>query len=118
MTREDNSKEDWENIFNELYDLREEFIPRRNKHRNDFRFNTEYLENEKRKREIIYRSVQLIQNNSELNNLIFSQENNNYESENERDNHIAHMEARGFWVESNYSSYIREVLNYLKNKFD
>ena len=113
------NNQDWENLLIELSKLRDEFIQRKNKGRNDFKYNTEFLANFNRKKEIINKSVQLIKNNFELNNFIFADENNEYNSEKEKSDHIEHMLAgRGFWDESNYYHYSFKILRYIENKLD
>lgn len=114
----ENNKEDWETLFNELYDLNQEFIIKRNNHRNDFRHNTEFIANEKRKTEIINKSVTLIRHNTELTDFLFANENNDFMSEKDRNDYINHMESRGFWVESIYASYMFKIIRYLEKKLD
>ena len=112
------NNEDWEKLFKELLELNEEFIRIQNKRRNDFNYHTEFVANESRKKEIIYKSSQLIRNNIELNDFMFSKKNDDFKSEKERNDYKEHMEARGFLVESSYSSYISDILNYLEEKLN
>lgn len=119
MTHESNlNKEDWENLLNELSELRDEFIQRKSKGRNDFKYNTEFLANLNRKKEIINKSVQLIRSNYELNHFIFADENNEYNSTKEKNDYLEHMEAGGFWKESNYYNYIFKIIRFIENKLD
>jgi hypothetical protein len=111
------NREDWDNLIDELSEVNDEYVRIGHKGRNDFKYYTEFVANTNRKNEIISRSVELIQGNSELNHIVL-RENPEFKSEQELKDHLEHMEARGFWIEANYRSYMTCIFRYLEKKFD
>lgn len=62
--------EQWESIYEKLSELQYDFIVKNNKGRNDFRYNTEYLQNEKEKVQLVSEAVGLIRSHKELNDML------------------------------------------------
>lgn len=52
--------EDWENIYEQLSELEYEYIVKRNKNVNDFRYRKEFLQNESEKDQIVSKAVRLM----------------------------------------------------------
>lgn len=98
------TKENWEKIYDELYDLMEEFYAKWRK--NDFKYKTHLDANNKRITEIINISVKIIRNNPELEAVIMK---------NQDDDYISYMEQTGFWTESVFHSYMSKIMRKLES---
>jgi predicted AlkP superfamily phosphohydrolase/phosphomutase len=101
------TKEDWQKIHLELYDLMEEFYAKWRK--NDFKYKTELNQNNKRVSEIINTVVRIIRKNKELEDVILKDKDDDY---------IKYMEATGFWVESVFYSYMNRIMDEIESKID
>jgi hypothetical protein len=98
------TKGDWEKIYDELYELMEEFYAKWRK--NDFQYKTHLDANNKRVTEIINISVRIIRNNPELEAVIFNEQDDDYKT---------YMELTGFWEESVFYSYMSKIMRKLES---
>lgn len=99
------TKEELHKTYNKIYDLREEFYQKWRK--NDFRFEKEKATNEKRIIQIINEVVQIIQDNDNLEDIIFEGQDEDYRT---------HMKLRGFRVVNGFLSYVDLLLRKLEEK--
>ncbi|WP_445712115.1 hypothetical protein [Flavobacterium sp.] len=97
-------EDNWEEIYNELYDLREEFIQKWRKNINDLRYQTKVNENNKRVSEIINSFVRIVKRHDVLYQVVLENEYVNYED------NKAYMESTGLWEESVFNSYSFKVI--------
>ncbi|WP_144444492.1 hypothetical protein [Flavobacterium sp. 9] len=101
-------EENWEEIYNELYDLREEFFQKWRKNINDLKYYTKVKENDKRVAEIIDSFIGIVKRHEVLYQVIFDQEDVNYENNKE------YMERTGLRKESEFYSYSLKVMDKLE----
>lgn len=102
-------EENWEEIYNELYDLREEFIQKWRKNINDLKYQTKVRENEKRVTEIINSFVRIVKRHDALYQVVLDKKDVDYE------NNKTYMEFTGLWKESEFYSYSLKVIDKLEN---
>lgn len=70
MYKDIKTLEEWENIYEQLNELEYQFIIKRNKNVNDFRYRKEFLQNESEKDQIVSKAVQLIRDHQLYDMLI------------------------------------------------
>lgn len=102
------AEDNWEEIHNELYDLREEFLQKWRKNVNDLKYYTKVKENDKRVAEIINSFIRIVKRHEVLYQAIFDNKDVNYESNKE------YMELSGLRKESEFYSYSGKVIDKLE----
>jgi hypothetical protein len=102
------AEENLEEIYNELYDLREEFIKKYRKNIHDLKYYTKVRENEKRIAEIINSFVNILRNHDFLYQVIFENDEVDYE------NNKTYMEHTGLWNDKEFYSYSLKVIHKLE----
>ncbi len=101
-------EENWEEIYNELYDLQEEFMEKWRKNIHVLKYQTKVRENEKRVAEIINSFIRIVKRHDVLYQVILDRKDVNY------DNNKAYMEITGLWKESEFYSYSFRVIDKLE----
>jgi len=99
------AEENWEEIYNELYDLQEEFIQKWRKNIHDLKYQTEVRKNEKRVAEIINSFVRIVKRHDVLYQVILNKADVDYE------NYKTYMEFTGLWKESEFYGYSFRVID-------
>ena len=102
------TEENWEEIYNELYDLREEFFQKWRKNIHDLKYQTKVKENDNRVTEIINSFINIVKNHETLYKVILDKKDVNYE-----DNKV-YMEYTGLRKESEFSNYSGKVIDKLE----
>ena len=102
------TKDNWEEIHNELYDLREEFLQKWRKNINDLKYYTKVKENDIRISEIINSFITIMQRYEVLYQVILDNKDVDYE------NNKTYMEHIGLRKESEFYSYSGRVIDKLE----
>lgn len=101
------TEENWEEIYNELCDLQEEFIQKWRKNIHDLKYQTKVKENENRVAEIINTFLRLVKKHDALYQVIFDKKDVDHE------NNKIYMEYSGLWKESEFYCYSFKVIDKL-----
>jgi hypothetical protein len=102
------AEENWEEIYNELYDVREEFIEKWRKYIHDLKYYTKDRENERRIAEIINNFIKIVKRQEVLYQVIFEGYEDNYE------NNKTYMELTGLRNEREFYTYSHKVIDKLE----
>lgn len=102
------AEENWEEIYNELYDLREEFIQKWKKNIHDLKYQTKVKENADRVAVIINSFVRIVKRHDVLYQVILDNKEVDYE------NNKTYMEFTGLYRESEFYGYSLRVIHKLE----
>lgn len=102
------ANDNWEEIYNELYNLREEFIQKWRKNINDLKYYKKVKENDNRVAEIIDSFIRIVKRHEVLYQVILDKEDVDYEGNKE------YMEQTGLRKESEFYGYSSKVINKLE----
>ena len=102
------AEDNWEEIYNELCDLHEEFIQKWRKNIHELKYQTKVRENENRVAEIINRFIKIAKRHDVLYQVIFEKEDVDYED------YKTYMELTGLWKDSEFYGYSFKVLDKLE----
>lgn len=107
------TKDNWEEIYYELYDLREEFCQIFRKNINDLKYQTKVKENENRVTQIINHFIRIIERHDILYQVILDNKEVDYE-----DNkvYMDHTGMRNKYVFHSYSNKVLEKLEEILNR--
>lgn len=106
------TKDNWEEIYNELYDLREEFCQKFRLNINDLKFKTKVIENENRVAQIINQFIRIVERHESLYKVIFENEEVDYED------NKAYIEHSGLRNKNVFHSYSSKVIRKLEEILD
>lgn len=98
----------WVEVYNELYDLHEEFIQKWRKNINDLKYHTKVRENEKRISEIISNFIKIVKRHDKLYQVIFDEKDENYKT---------YMELTGLRKESEFYNYSGKIIRKLEEEY-
>lgn len=102
------AEDNWEEVYNELYDLREEFFQKWRKGINDLKYYTKVKENDKRVGEIIDSFIRIVKRHEVLYLVILDKKDVDYE------NNKAYMELTGLRKDTEFYSYSGKVIDKLE----
>ena len=102
------TKDNWEEIYNELNDLREEFCEKYRMNINDLKYQTKVKENENRIAQIINLFIKIVERHEILYKVIFENEEVDYED------NKAYMEHTGLRNKYVFNSYSCKVIRKLE----
>lgn len=102
------TKDNWEEIYNELYALREEFCQKYRKNINDLKYQTKVKENENRVAHIINQFIRILERHENLYQVIFENKEVDYEV------NKAYMEHTGLRNKNEFYSYSGKVIRKLE----
>lgn len=101
------TSEQWEELFNELYDLQREFLDKYRK--KDFRYMTQRNQNDNRVSMIVDITARKILHTPELKEHILKDETEDGKE---------YMLQTGLWVKSKYWSTSTTILDFIESKID